>query len=85
MIPSVMATTELGSKVEQYINGELRRLGVDAFALVVEGPDNLDFGVHIHGARVSRRFVLKDGYAVGLSESAKETIASVLSELTETH
>lgn len=78
-----MGTTELGMKVEKYINGELGRLGINAVALVVEGPDNLDFSVRIQGPNIKKDFILKDGYAVGLNEANKQVIASILDTLTE--
>ena len=85
MIRSVMATTELGTKVENYINGEIGRLGINAVASVVEGPDDLDFSVRIQGQKTKRDFVLKDAYAVGLNEPNKQIIASILDTLTEAH
>lgn len=78
-----MGTTELGIKVEKYINAELGRLGINAVALVVEGPDNLDFSVRIQGPNTKKEFILKDGYAVGLNEANKQVIASILDTLTE--
>ena len=73
-----MGTAELGSDVEKYINGELGRLGINAVALVVEGPDDRDFSVRIQGQRAKRDFVLKHGYAAGLNEANKQIIASIL-------
>jgi len=78
-----MGTAELGIDIEKYINGELARLGINAVALVVEGPDDRDFCVRIQGPNAKRIFVLKHGYAVGLDEANKQIIASILDTLAE--
>jgi hypothetical protein len=80
-----MASTALGQKVEAHINAELKRLGIKAVASVMEGPDNLDLGVHVQGAITGKHFVLENGYANGLNEGNKKTIATILNELVGTN
>ena len=79
-----MGTAELEVDVEKYINGELGRLGINALASVVEGPGDLEFCVRIQGPNAKRDFVLKDRHAVGLNETNKQIIASILDTLTGT-
>jgi hypothetical protein len=80
-----MGTAELGIDVEKYINAELGRLGINAIASVVEGPDDLDLCVRILGPNAKRDFVLKDRYAVGLNQANKQMIGSILDTLTGAH
>ena len=73
-----MASTPDGEEVQKYINEELKRRQVNAVATVVEGQDNLDYGVHIRGAIPAEHFLLKGAYGIGLSDSVKQSIASAL-------
>ncbi len=75
-----MANTPAGIELQDYLNSEIKRRGIEASATVVEGQDNMDLGVHIRGS-VADHFVLKDAYGAGLSAAVKNEIAKHLDRL----
>jgi hypothetical protein len=77
-----MASTPDGEEIQDYINEELKRRNINAFATVVEGQGVCDdFGVHIRGATKDEHFILKAAYLKGLSESVKQQIARMLDRM----
>jgi hypothetical protein len=75
-----MATTPDGTRVEEYVNLEIKRRGIDASATITEGQDNFNFEVCIRGGDVLR-FTLENAYLDGLNDTNKRIISNQLDGL----
>jgi hypothetical protein len=75
-----MANTPDATRFQDYLNSELQRRKINAVATVVEGQDNLHYGVHVSGV-VSVHFMIENAAMDGLNDTAKQIIGAHLDTL----